>query len=226
MPEPGSTAETAAHEDGAVPARGLGRAAEVYLARHGQTAYNYEKRFQGQLEIPLDDTGREQARELAERALSYGFGVIWSSTLLRARETAAAVAERTGLEVRTDPRLKETDAGAWTGRLFSEIEADDPEGFEAFRSGAPDFAFPAGESFTGQTERVEAALEDVERGPLPALVVCHGVVIRLALWHRAGARLQFARRVPNASIVPLDPGSARDQAQAGGFGGGAATQPS
>ena len=54
----------------------------VYLARHGQTAYNLERRFQGQQPVPLDDTGRGQARELAERAADYGFAALWCSPLL------------------------------------------------------------------------------------------------------------------------------------------------
>src|SRR5271167_3505626 len=83
--------------------------ARVYLARHGQTAYNLEGRFQGQLPVPLDDTGRVQAAELAERAVSYGFAALWCSPLLRARETADALSARIGLTPREDARLMETD---------------------------------------------------------------------------------------------------------------------
>src|SRR5439155_20959661 len=89
---------------------------QVYLARHGQTAYNLEGRFQGQQQIPLDETGRAQAEELASRAASHGFAALWSSPLRRARETADAVARHTGLQAREDPRLMETDAGDWTDR--------------------------------------------------------------------------------------------------------------
>jgi probable phosphoglycerate mutase len=208
--------------------------ANVYLARHGQTAYNLERRFQGQLAVPLDDTGREQARDLAERAAAGAggnsdggagrvpFRALWSSPLLRARETADIVSERIGLEVREDARLMETDAGDWTDRLFSEILAEDPDGFAGFVEGRPDFAFPGGESFAQQGERVAAALADVERGELPALVVCHGVVIRIALFQRAGHRVALAERVPNAALVPLDPA----QAEHAELGGGAALPPS
>src|SRR5579862_7785240 len=122
----------------------------VYLARHGQTAYNLEGRFQGQQEIPLDDTGRAQAEELAERAVPYGFAALWCSPLLRARETADAVAARIGLEPVEDARLMETDAGDWTDRTFAEVRAQAPELFDAFASGEPGFAFPGGESFAQQ----------------------------------------------------------------------------
>ncbi|HEX5308571.1 MAG TPA: histidine phosphatase family protein [Solirubrobacteraceae bacterium] len=200
--------------------------ARVYLARHGQTTYNLERRFQGRMAVPLDDTGREQARDLAERAaVGAGggpFRALWCSPLLRARETADIVAERIGLEPREDPRLMETDAGDWTDRLFSDVYAEDPDGFSGFIEGRPDFAFPGGESFAQQGVRVAAALAEVEQGQLPALVVCHGVVIRIALYQRAGHKVALAERVPNAALVPLDPAEAEEA----DLGGGAALPPS
>ena len=67
----------------------------VYLARHGQTAYNHEARFQGQRPVPLDDIGREQAAELAERVAALGpVRTLICSPLARARETAAIVGAR------------------------------------------------------------------------------------------------------------------------------------
>jgi broad specificity phosphatase PhoE len=195
---------------------------DVYLARHGQTAYNLERRFQGHLPVPLDDTGRAQAADLAERASAHDFAALWCSPLLRARETAEIVAARIGIEPRDDPRMMETDAGDWTDRLFTDVQAEDPEGFSGFINGDPGFAFPGGESFARQGVRVGAALADIERGDLPALVVCHGVVIRIALFQRAGHRVALAERVPNAALVPLDP----VEAEHAELGGGAALPPS
>jgi broad specificity phosphatase PhoE len=184
----------------------------VYLARHGQTAYNHEGRFQGQQEIPLDDTGRAQAAELAERAAAYDFVALWCSPLLRARETADVVAARIGLTPREDARLMETDAGDWTDRSFAEVRAHSPELFDAFAAAEPGFAFPGGESFAEQDVRVSAALADVEAGALPALVVCHGMVIRAALAGRAGQGAKRFERVPNAALVPLTPSPEGDPA--------------
>ncbi len=180
----------------------------VFLARHGRTAYNLEGRFQGQLPVPLDDTGRAQAAELAERAAAYDFAALWSSPLLRARETADIVAGRIGLAPREDARLMETDAGDWTDRSFAEVGAEAPELFAAFVAGDPSFAFPGGESFAQHEVRVGAALEDVERAELPALVVCHGMVIRAALSVRNGEWLPGGQRVANGQLVPLDPAAA------------------
>jgi len=194
----------------------------VYLARHGQTAYNAEGRFQGQQAVPLDDTGRAQAAELAQRAAAHDFLALWCSPLLRARETADIVARRIGLEAREDPRLMETDAGDWTNRTFAEVIAREPEQFSAFATAEPGFAFPGGESFAEQEQRVAAALVEVESHELPALVVCHGMVIRAALAVRAGGVPASFERVPNGALIPLDPHAA-ERAE---LGGGAATLPS
>jgi broad specificity phosphatase PhoE len=184
----------------------------VYLARHGQTAYNLEGRFQGHLPVPLDATGRSQAAELAERAAAHDFRVMWCSPLLRARETADIVGARIGLEPREDARLMETDAGAWTNRSFADVRAEAQELFDAFASADPTFAFPGGESFSEQDERVDAALREIEAGELPALVVCHGMVIRAALTRRAGHRSERFERVANAALVPLDPAAVEQEA--------------
>jgi len=191
--------------------------ASVYLARHGRTAYNHEGRFQGQRAIPLDDVGRAEAAALAERASTYGFRALWSSPLLRARETAEILSRRLGLDPIEDPRLMETDAGEWTDRSFAEIQALAPERFAAFVSADPGFAFPGGESFAEQEDRVGAALREIQAGELPAVVVCHGMVIRAALMVRADERIGRFQRVPNAALVPLDP-SAEELAQTGGGG--------
>ena len=175
----------------------------IWLARHGETAYNRERRFQGQGPVPLSDRGREQARELAERAAEHDFASLWTSPAPRALETAQIVGERIGLTPREDPRLAETDAGEWTDRLFADVEASDPEGFAAFMSADIDFAFPGGESFAQQRDRVLAALDDIRAaGELPALVVCHRQAMRLALEARQGRRLSLDE-VPNAALVAL-----------------------
>jgi broad specificity phosphatase PhoE len=195
--------------------------ARVYLARHGQTAYNLEGRFQGQLPVSLDDTGRAQAAELAERAATHDFAKLWCSPLLRARETADIVAARIGLEPYEDPRLMETDAGDWTDRSFADVQAEAPDAFAAFAGGEPDFAFPGGESFAQQGIRVAAALADVEQGALPALVVCHGGVIRIAIFQRVSRGVAMSERVPNGALIPLEEAAEREDVD-----GGAATQPS
>src|SRR5579864_7789080 len=89
----------------------------VLLARHGETDDNREPlRFQGWRDTPLNDTGRRQATELAERMADEAPGGLWSSDLRRARETAEIVGRRLGLQVRLDRRLREAYRGRWEGR--------------------------------------------------------------------------------------------------------------
>ena len=177
----------------------------IHLARHGQTAFNAEGRFQGHLPVPLDDTGRAQAAELAETAAGVELRSLWCSPLARARETADIVAARIGLEPVEDARFAETDTGDWTGRSFAEIRAEDPEGFRRFEVSDPAFRYPGGESFAEQSDRVQAGLHDLRAKPgaLPALVVCHRGVIRLALAVATGDPTAGGREIGNATLVTL-----------------------
>lgn len=177
----------------------------IHLARHGQTAYNAEGRFQGHLPVPLDDTGREQAQALAEAAARVPLRSLWCSPLERARETAEIVGRRIGLAPVDDPRFVETDTGSWTGRSFAEIEAEDPDGFRRFQISDPAFRYPDGESFAEQATRVQEGLDALRAQPdlLPALVVCHRGVIRLALAAVGGQAGAGVRDIPNAALVTL-----------------------
>src|SRR6476619_3490177 len=111
----------------------------ILLARHGQTAYNAQRRFQGHLPVPLDATGRAQAQALAEDVAGRDIGQLWCSPLARARETAEAIAARTGLEVVEDMRFAETDAGDCTDRTFADVQAEDPDRFARFVGADPSF---------------------------------------------------------------------------------------
>jgi broad specificity phosphatase PhoE len=177
----------------------------IHLARHGQTAYNHEGRFQGHLPVPLDATGREQAAALAEVAAGVRIASLWCSPLRRARETADVVAARIGLEPVEDARFAETDTGDWTDRSFADVHAEDPEGFARFERSDPTFRYPGGESFAEQSKRVQAGLAALraQQSVLPALVVCHRGVIRLALAVALGDETAGGREIANASLVTL-----------------------
>jgi broad specificity phosphatase PhoE len=151
---------------------------EVLLVRHGETDDNAANRFQGQLDTPLNDRGREQARMLARALAGEGPRALYSSPLARARETAEIVGALLCLAPVLDERLMEADSGDWSGLLYREIIASQPGAFAAWRAADPAFRFPNGESVAEQAARVAAALADVCAGPLPAVVVCHGGVIR------------------------------------------------
>jgi broad specificity phosphatase PhoE len=176
----------------------------ILLARHGQTAYNAARRFQGHLPVPLDETGRRQAHVLAALVAGREIGQLWCSPLARARETAEIIAARTGHEIVEDDRFAETHAGDWTDRPFAEIQEEAPELFARFVGADPAFGFPGGESFQEQAQRIAAGLEDARAAsPQPVLVVCHGVTIRIAQALAAGTTEGLPPPVDNAALVEL-----------------------
>jgi broad specificity phosphatase PhoE len=181
----------------------------IWLARHGETDANAEGRVQGSLDPPLNERGREQARALAHEAAPLGIRALYTSQLLRARETAAIVGAALGLEPRVDDRFAESWRGEWEGRFHQEIKEEDPEAWTASFGAGSEFRFPGGESLAEHGARVEAGLADVARGPLPALVICHGGTIRRALAARlAEGEADFATmRVPNGSLVRVMDGA-------------------
>jgi broad specificity phosphatase PhoE len=150
----------------------------LLLARHGETDWNRDGRFQGHADTSLNARGREQAHELAEEV--NGVEVIYSSDLKRAIETAEVVAERLGLEVTVDSRLRERGFGAWEGLTRAEIEASFREEFDRWRSGDGGGAADA-EAQEAFAARIEAFLTDVlARHPdQTVLVIAHGGSIRV-----------------------------------------------
>jgi broad specificity phosphatase PhoE len=172
----------------------------IWLGRHGETDANAEGRVQGSIDEPLNERGREQARELAREAAPLGLRALYTSQLRRARETAEIVGAELGLEPVVDERFAESWRGEWEGRLIADIKSEDPEGWHGSLAVEPDFRFPGGESLEEHAARVEAGLADVARGPLPALVICHGGTIRRALAARSPKELTNLP-VPNGSLT-------------------------
>jgi broad specificity phosphatase PhoE len=179
----------------------------VLLARHGETDDNRPPiRFQGWRDTPLNETGRRQAAELADRVAGQGVASLWSSDLVRASETAEIVGARLGLEVRLDPRLREGNRGRWEGRLFKDVARDEPTLFEAWMRAGDGWRFPGGESLLEQQQRVHASVEEIRAtAEPPALVVCHGGSIRviLCLSDPRGLAAFHSFSVPNTAVVPV-----------------------
>lgn len=178
----------------------------IFLARHGETQHNAQLRFQGQGDVPLNATGREQAHALAELVAERSPVALYASPILRARETAEIVAQRIGLAPRFDARFAEHDVGDWRGRLFADIQRDDPAGWAAWQAGGADWRFPGGESLGEQQERVLDGLAEVrEAGELPAVVICHRGVMRSVLCHQRGEPLTrfHTIQVANGTLLAL-----------------------
>ncbi|MEM4408827.1 MAG: histidine phosphatase family protein [Candidatus Caldarchaeum sp.] len=105
----------------------------LLLMRHGQTAWNAERKNQGQVDIPLDDIGVEQSRQLACAIASKSLTALFSSDLMRCVRTAEIVAEQAKTPVRMDPRLRERNYGDWEGKTPDEVLREDPDLLHAYR---------------------------------------------------------------------------------------------
>ncbi|MCD4534476.1 histidine phosphatase family protein [Nocardioides sp. cx-169] len=154
----------------------------LVLLRHGRTAWNHALRVQGQLDVELDDVGREQAATSARALAKLDPSVLWSSDLVRARATADAVAEATGLRPTYDERLREFHLGERQGLTHDEYAALDPDGFAQFRSGRYDAA-PGAEPAADVRRRMSAVLGELLAALGPGetgVAVSHGAAIRVA----------------------------------------------
>ncbi len=156
----------------------------VYLIRHGETEGTSAGRFLGSTDLPLNARGRRQVERLAESLppglFEPGAGT-WcvASPLLRAQQTAEAVAGRRGLLLETDPDLREMDFGVWEGLTAEEIEQEFPAALQQWISPTKDTCFPGGESLGQFDERVARALARiVSHEAEEALVFTHGGVVR------------------------------------------------
>jgi len=166
----------------------------ILLARHGETDWNRDNRFQGHADPRLNALGRAQARELAERLAAEQIAAVFASPLRRARETAEIVAGRLGLAVALVEALREVDVGSWSGLTADEIAERFPDGYGRWLEYA--HGWDDGESYEELAERVVPALYALaERHEDEViLVVTHGGPIRAAHAHAAGTSHGEARR--------------------------------
>ena len=154
---------------------------EIWLLRHGQTDWNLQGRWQGQASFApgLNETGFAQARSAAEELSEIQFGAIYSSDLLRARQTAEAVAEKQGMSVLVDERLREVNLGEWEGMLSEDVKARYPNELRERDENPLHARPPQGETLAEVAERAKAAVNDIlqrqAQGPL--LIVSHGLTL-------------------------------------------------
>ena len=183
-------------------------ATTILLIRHGETAWNAEKRLQGHLDIALNAEGERQAALLGAALGREPIDHIVSSDLQRARQTAEAVARVRGAQVAIDPALRERCYGGFEGMLYSEIAARFPLEFAAWQARDVDAELPPGtnqgESFRRFYERVMAALAaQVAAHPGQTIaLVAHGGVLECVYRAALGLPLETPRdfKVLNASV--------------------------
>ena len=167
---------------------------EILLARHGETEWNRENRFQGHADPPLNDRGREQAAELAETLAAEEIAAVYSSPLRRAFETAEVVAARHALEAVPVEPLREVDVGSWQALTRADVQRRFPEQFQRWLDYGQ--GWDDGETYEAMGERVVAALEELaaRHEQEQVLVVTHGGPIRAALARAEGISHSEARR--------------------------------
>jgi broad specificity phosphatase PhoE len=163
----------------------------ILLARHGETDWNRDGRFQGWADPPLNETGRGQAQALAIQLADVPIDAVFSSDLRRAHETALIVAEPHGIPVVVDQGLREIDVGSWSGLTRTEIEE----------------RFPGAEHHDGETReehlaRVLAAVERIAcaRPGDRILIVSHGGSLRTLRRHALGDPVH---PIENCSVYEL-----------------------
>ena len=151
------------------------------LWRHGQTTWNAERRFQGQSDIPLDATGQAQAQRAARLLAGLRPDMIVSSDLSRAANTAAPLAQLTGLDVILDKDLRERHGGQWEGLTDTEIRARYPAEHATWNPPDGEPTLVVADRVAGALRRIAAAVSDDTRtgGAGLAVVVSHGAALRL-----------------------------------------------
>ncbi len=169
----------------------------IVLARHGQTASNRDGRLQGHADPPLTDHGREQAKRLASAVGAAS--IVRTSPLLRARETASAIAAGIGATVAIDERLIEVAYGEWEGLSLAEVPASAWDRLKA----DPDFRVPGGESLTEVAARISSFLQEFASADVNVIAVSHVAPIKAAVTVALGVtpELGYRMRLDVASVT-------------------------
>jgi broad specificity phosphatase PhoE len=164
------------------------------MARHGETDWNAERRFQGHADRPLNRLGREQAVELGRSLRGLPLAAVYSSDLARAAETARIAAAELGLEPEARPELREIDVGEWSGLTYAEITERFPEGVRRHEAGGD--GWEHGEPHAAMQERIVAAVRAIagEHPGEHVLLVIHGGTMRALLAAAEGVDFAEYRR--------------------------------
>ncbi len=152
--------------------------------RHGRTAWNADRRFQGRTDVPLDDEGRAQARALAAHLAGERFDIAIASDLRRAAATAAAIGAACDIVIEPEPRLREMRFGTWEGLTWDEIVARDPALAGRPATSPRSYVPEGGESFDEVSDRVRPVLAELTARLGPdgrALLVSHAGIMHALL---------------------------------------------
>ena len=148
----------------------------LLLVRHGLTDWNVNKRFQGQTNVPLNETGIRQAQALGDRIAGETIDHIYASDLDRARHTARFISQHHHCSLKFDPALRELNFGDWEGLTYQQIQDRDPQRLKAWNLDLYENGPPAGESLRALTARISSFLDMLfkEHSDETVLLVTHG----------------------------------------------------
>lgn len=170
----------------------------IFIARHGETEYNRQGKMQGRgIDIPLNKTGRLQARAIADTLQDEDIEHIFSSSLVRSMETAEIIAWTLRMKYQSYPELDEMDFGTLEGLMASDIKSELNRLHEAWKEGKTDFAVDGGESPEMVLERVLSRLKVIleEHRGSSMLFILHGRLIRILLAEWLGYGLAEMHRI-------------------------------
>ncbi|HYB12258.1 MAG TPA: histidine phosphatase family protein [Myxococcota bacterium] len=153
----------------------------MWIARHAESTWNAEGRWQGQADPPLSRRGQHQAKALAEHLTARGVHRLVASDLERAAQTARVAGLRLGVAPRLEPRLRERDVGTWSGCTHAEIARRFSDELARLRAGDPELRPGGGESFRELEARVRAVFAEIAAWPdaEEIAVITHLGVIRV-----------------------------------------------
>jgi broad specificity phosphatase PhoE len=180
----------------------------ILFARHGETDWNREGRWQGHSDRPLNAAGRAQAEALARRLAMERIDALYTSDLLRASQTADVVARATGLEPIATPGLREVDVGELAGLDRADAAQRYPDWYTRWRDGAVE-SYPGGERFCDLRDRALAALDRIadRHAGGTAVAVCHNGIVHALVLHVLGLEAHHRRRIAagaNCSLTILE----------------------
>jgi phosphoserine phosphatase len=178
----------------------------VLVARHGETTWNKEGRYQGRQQSPLSELGIRQAQALGEAMAVFEPRIerIISSPLVRCSQTAQYSADRLGLEVEIDERLIEIGHGDWEKRLRDEIMTSEPDNWYLWKNEPSKITFSSGDSMHKVAERWQSFTSTVPA--VPTLIVTHDAVVRSAIVRAQGQTIDDMWKVhmENAAYAKFD----------------------
>ncbi len=178
----------------------------IYLIRHGETDWNLQQRYQGQKDIPLNETGIKQAQMISESLNGTHFDALYSSDLIRAFQTAQQISKKINLPIITHPSLREINQGDWEGKYIKDVLATSADEVRAVYQNPHTARKPGGESIAEVAHRMYTFLDILaeKHHQQTIIIVSHGLAIATVLCKFKGAPLEMAiKLIPDNTGIEI-----------------------